>query len=139
MRVAAPFSMVSVAFATSEIHDTQGHSAVQHNFPTTTGVCGDTTWVNDTPTGSASLSSCKAFLDNAYPRDYGFNLTGWTKDDSSYLRIDGWGDCAFEVKVTEHADGGKVPITAADINDLMADGIKKYASGECFGVSGESK
>ncbi|KAI1293935.1 hypothetical protein F5Y03DRAFT_373683 [Xylaria venustula] len=112
------------------------HVAEPQHFDTNTGVCGDTTWENRTSSNPALAGSCDS-LAMLLREDLnaGFNLKGWVKNDKDCRAIASRGDCAFEVMVIDPKDGQVVPITQADMADLLRDSMK-FASGDHVGASG---
>ncbi|KAI1357389.1 hypothetical protein F5Y08DRAFT_346785 [Xylaria arbuscula] len=109
-------------------------------FDTTHGVCGDTTWNNETPTGSADLKSCYVLLAklNSTRRENGFELTGWKKGEDDYRYLAQGNDCVFEVRLIDHLrDDQTTPITFADMTDIVNDAIEKFSvpNEPCFGAS----
>ncbi|KAJ3565523.1 hypothetical protein NPX13_g7475 [Xylaria arbuscula] len=140
MRVLALLSMVSMAFAGDSISFDHKHKAEARSSAIETGVCDDTTWVNEVFTGAAFINSCIALRDNlrnSSPKD-GFVFTGWKKDDPYYLLTAGIGDCVFEVNVVDPVDGQRTTITNKDMADILTDAIAKFPpdSDQCFGASG---
>ncbi|KAI0972186.1 hypothetical protein F4678DRAFT_53740 [Xylaria arbuscula] len=123
------------ALALSQITYAQ-HVAEPYHFDTNTGVCGDTTWQNRTSSNPAFAKSCEN-LATLLRGDLnsGFNLKGWVKNDPDCRAIASQGDCAFEVMVVDPEDGQVVPITQADMADLLQDSMK-FASGDNVGASG---
>ncbi|KAI1366805.1 hypothetical protein F5Y08DRAFT_337227 [Xylaria arbuscula] len=140
MRVLALLSMVPMAFAGDSFSFDHQHKAEKRSSAIETGVCGDTTWVNEVSTSAAWINSCIAlrdFLRSSSPKD-GFVFTGWKKDDPYYMWTVPEDDCVFSVNVVDPVDGQHTMITNKDMADILADAIAKFPpdSKQCFGASG---
>ncbi|KAI1272439.1 hypothetical protein F5Y07DRAFT_379769 [Xylaria sp. FL0933] len=133
MHVASFLSIFLLALSRSTHAD---HSADSHQFQTDNGVCGDTIWENRTSSNSPLVSSCVNFVKQLREDPgYGFLLGGWVKDDPD-PECQGLGDCGFDAKVFDPDGRQIVPISHADMADLVEDAMKFSSADQRVGASG---